>query len=471
MALANEVMLSIKARDQASRQTRAIHRDLTKVQQVGKQTNVNFKRMFDEMQRGSKKSNEAMMGLARTMRGMLGVGSAAAGVALVVQGFEEGATAAGDLELAFQTLGEQAKQSLDELDVLGLSKEWAVSIADVRVAWAGLSTGVRDAGRVTSREVEVVLALMQKAGIGAEQASAAVASAMNGDMDALANALGIPVDLLGSQEQAFDRVLASGEKAIGPLEKIVRSVKDVFDPAWHAEMIKDWDDVFINLFSSDSKPATEVKRFVTEYELEMAKIEVASGKAAAIAAGYFSEITLDAAAAGLAITNAERAASDAEAIRNAGSGRGDAGATGSTDAEQGARDAAADAAAAAILAAEAAARREAEREAAAAEIARRQGAVTPDPFAGPGAEHGQGDPYWRYMAEGGVVTRATRAVIGEKGPEAVIPLDKMGGMGGFSQTIVLNNPQFNDEFGRRQVTRQINRLTREEFRRHGGAIA
>jgi len=33
------------------------------------------------------------------------------------------------------------------------------------------------------------------------------------------------------------------------------------------------------------------------------------------------------------------------------------------------------------------------------------------------------------MAEGGIVTRATTALIGEAGPEAVIPLSKMGGMG------------------------------------------
>jgi hypothetical protein len=33
------------------------------------------------------------------------------------------------------------------------------------------------------------------------------------------------------------------------------------------------------------------------------------------------------------------------------------------------------------------------------------------------------------LAEGGIVTKATRALIGEAGPEAVIPLDKMGGMG------------------------------------------
>jgi hypothetical protein len=33
------------------------------------------------------------------------------------------------------------------------------------------------------------------------------------------------------------------------------------------------------------------------------------------------------------------------------------------------------------------------------------------------------------MAEGGVVTRPTLAMIGEAGSEAVIPLDKMGNMG------------------------------------------
>ena len=35
----------------------------------------------------------------------------------------------------------------------------------------------------------------------------------------------------------------------------------------------------------------------------------------------------------------------------------------------------------------------------------------------------------RKMAAGGIVTRATNAIIGEAGPEAVIPLSKMGGMG------------------------------------------
>jgi hypothetical protein len=33
------------------------------------------------------------------------------------------------------------------------------------------------------------------------------------------------------------------------------------------------------------------------------------------------------------------------------------------------------------------------------------------------------------MAEGGVVTQPTLALIGEAGSEAVVPLDRMGGMG------------------------------------------
>jgi SLT domain-containing protein len=37
---------------------------------------------------------------------------------------------------------------------------------------------------------------------------------------------------------------------------------------------------------------------------------------------------------------------------------------------------------------------------------------------------------YKAMATGGIVTSPTLALIGEAGPEAVIPLSKMGGMGG-----------------------------------------
>ena len=42
------------------------------------------------------------------------------------------------------------------------------------------------------------------------------------------------------------------------------------------------------------------------------------------------------------------------------------------------------------------------------------------------------------LAEGGIVNSATLAVIGEKGPEAVIPLSKMDSMGGNNVTIHVN---------------------------------
>jgi len=42
------------------------------------------------------------------------------------------------------------------------------------------------------------------------------------------------------------------------------------------------------------------------------------------------------------------------------------------------------------------------------------------------------------LADGGIVTGPTLALIGEAGPEAVIPLDRMGGMGGNNVTIHVN---------------------------------
>ncbi len=42
------------------------------------------------------------------------------------------------------------------------------------------------------------------------------------------------------------------------------------------------------------------------------------------------------------------------------------------------------------------------------------------------------------MATGGVVTSPTLAMIGEKGPEAVVPLNKAGGMGGAVYNITVN---------------------------------
>jgi hypothetical protein len=46
------------------------------------------------------------------------------------------------------------------------------------------------------------------------------------------------------------------------------------------------------------------------------------------------------------------------------------------------------------------------------------------------------------MAEGGLVSRPTYALIGESGPEAVVPLDRMGGGGSFnfSGNVIINLP-------------------------------
>ena len=56
------------------------------------------------------------------------------------------------------------------------------------------------------------------------------------------------------------------------------------------------------------------------------------------------------------------------------------------------------------------------------------------------------------MAKGGVVNSPTNAIIGEAGPEAVIPLDKMGGMG--SDAVVAAIQQFGNEIKNLQV--QVN---------------
>jgi phage-related protein len=46
------------------------------------------------------------------------------------------------------------------------------------------------------------------------------------------------------------------------------------------------------------------------------------------------------------------------------------------------------------------------------------------------------------LAKGGIVNSPTLAMIGEAGPEAVVPLSKMGGMGMGGMTVIINNPEF-----------------------------
>jgi hypothetical protein len=42
------------------------------------------------------------------------------------------------------------------------------------------------------------------------------------------------------------------------------------------------------------------------------------------------------------------------------------------------------------------------------------------------------------MATGGIVNSPTIAMIGEAGPEAVVPLNRMGSMGGSTVNVVIN---------------------------------
>jgi len=69
------------------------------------------------------------------------------------------------------------------------------------------------------------------------------------------------------------------------------------------------------------------------------------------------------------------------------------------------------------------------------------------------------------LAEGGIVTRPTLAMVGEGGePEAVIPLSKMGGMGGVNITI-------NGAIDPEATARQIRRILEDSERRTGARLA
>jgi hypothetical protein len=70
------------------------------------------------------------------------------------------------------------------------------------------------------------------------------------------------------------------------------------------------------------------------------------------------------------------------------------------------------------------------------------------------------------MANGGIVTGPTLALIGEAGPEAVVPLDRMGGMGGINITVhagLVSSPD--------QVGQQIIEAIQKAQRRSGPVFA
>lgn len=62
------------------------------------------------------------------------------------------------------------------------------------------------------------------------------------------------------------------------------------------------------------------------------------------------------------------------------------------------------------------------------------------------------------FAEGGIVNKPTIGMIGEAGPEAVIPLSKMGGMGG--ATVIINNPAFSNRDDEDRLRRMLDQYFR-----------
>lgn len=68
------------------------------------------------------------------------------------------------------------------------------------------------------------------------------------------------------------------------------------------------------------------------------------------------------------------------------------------------------------------------------------------------------------LAEGGIVTRPTRALIGEAGPEAVIPLSK-GGLGASEIHLHIGN-YLGDDISRRKLMRDLKQLMQEDERRN-----
>lgn len=75
----------------------------------------------------------------------------------------------------------------------------------------------------------------------------------------------------------------------------------------------------------------------------------------------------------------------------------------------------------------------------------------------------QGRPTYAF-ASGGIVNSPTMGLLGEAGPEAVVPLDRLGGMGGNSVTVNVGN-YMGDEISKRALVRDIKRILDEEDRR------
>jgi len=74
-----------------------------------------------------------------------------------------------------------------------------------------------------------------------------------------------------------------------------------------------------------------------------------------------------------------------------------------------------------------------------------------------------------YLADGGIVTKPTVAMIGEAGPEAVIPLNKTSSLGG-TTTININNPTVRSDADIRALAYQVSRALQKQGNRRFSSV-
>jgi hypothetical protein len=78
------------------------------------------------------------------------------------------------------------------------------------------------------------------------------------------------------------------------------------------------------------------------------------------------------------------------------------------------------------------------------------------------------------LQHGGLVTRPTLAMVGEGGPEAVIPLNRLGaglwGSGGPGPTIIFQGPSFLDDISTWKMSRTIRQELQRDTRRQRPSI-
>ena len=73
------------------------------------------------------------------------------------------------------------------------------------------------------------------------------------------------------------------------------------------------------------------------------------------------------------------------------------------------------------------------------------------------------------LAKGGVVTSPTLAMVGEAGPEAVVPLNRASQFGKTDVTVNINVSGVTDRSDKRALAREISDIIAQEMRRNGGS--